>query len=302
MRYIELTPTGLRIPVIGQGTYRMGRDRRARTREVEALRLGVSLGMTLIDTAELYSGGAAEAIVGDAVADCRDQVFLVDKLWPSNAGYRDALTAVRGMLRRLRTDRLDALLLHWPTRSVPLAETLRAFAELQRDGTIGLAGVSNFDATWLADAGAAAPEGMRLAFNQVRYSIGNRAAEHAVLPHMRENGQVAMAYSPLDRGRIAGGRGARVLAQVAATHGVSSPQAALAFIAARPGMVAIPKAVRPEHVRANAAAGDVTLTDEDLALLDAAYPGNPRAALPTLPARTGFFRLVLGLTRLGVRI
>ena len=302
MRHIPLPGTDRQVSVFGQGTYRMGRDQARRTREVEALRLGISLGMTLIDTAEFYGAGEVETMVGDAVADCRERVFLVDKLWPSHAGYRDAIAAVRGMLRRLRTEYLDGLLLHWPTRSVPVAETLRAFDELRRDGTVRHVGVSNFDAGWLAAAEAAAPDGLRLTFNQIPYSLVERGAENAVLPWMRARGMLAMAYRPLATGGVAAGRGAEVLRRIADAHGAAPEQVALAFAVAAPGVVAIPKAVDPAHVRANAAAGDLQLTAEEIAALDAAFPRNPRAKLPALPGRTAFFRLVMAANRRGLRL
>jgi diketogulonate reductase-like aldo/keto reductase len=259
-------------PRIGQGTWGMGESRADRTREVEALRLGIALGLTLIDTAEFYAAGRAEAVVGDAVHDCRTSVVLVTKLWPSHAGRRDVWPAVRASLRRLRTDYLDMVLLHWPTRSVPLAETLAAFAELRAAGVVQAFGVSNFDLAWLERAAAALPPGERLACNQVRYSLRDRRAERAVLPYARRHGQVVMAYSPLGHGRLAAWPGFPQLARIAARRGVSPHQVALAWVADQPGVVAIPKAVQPAHVRDNAAAASLVLTPAERDAVAAAFP------------------------------
>lgn len=289
MKRIGLPGTDERLPAIGQGTWRMGESRRARTREVDALRLGLSLGLTLIDTAAVYGAGEAESIVGDAIADCREQVFVVTKVWPSHASAAALLASARASLRRLRTDRVDALLLHWPTRSVPLAETLGALAELRRSGLARHIGVSNFDRRWLERARAALPAGERLAIDQVPYSLGNRRAEIAVLPQARSDGQLVMAYSPLDRGRAA--RGDTCLEAIARRHDASPAQVALAWLIAGDGVVAIPKATRPDHVRANAAAADLLLTDEERQSIAAAHP--PSGAtdrLPILPPYAAFFR------------
>jgi diketogulonate reductase-like aldo/keto reductase len=299
VRRVALPDSDRLLPVIGQGTWGMGVDRRRRAREVEALRLGISLGMTLIDTAEFYAAGGAEEVVGEAVRDCREQVFLVTKVWPSHADYRSVLASVRGSLRRLRTDRVDAVLLHWPTRSVPLGETLRAFAALQAAGAIGCYGLSNFGPSWLRAAEAAAPEGTRPVLNQVPYSLRDRRVEREILPYARAHGQVLMAYSPLGhRARLEAWPGYPVLAAVARARGVSPQQVALAFLVSRPAVVAIPRAVRPDHVRANAAAGDLELTPEELARLDAAFPVPRTGELRLLPPYTPFFALVLAGARL----
>jgi len=290
MRGVDL-PGGGRVAAIGQGSYHMGQDARSRRREVAALRLGISLGMTLIDTAEFYSGGRAEAIVGEAVADCRDQVFLVDKVWPSHAGYAEAMAAVRGALGRLRTHHLDAVLLHWPTRSAPVSETLRAFADLRREGLVRHFGVSNFHGAWLSAAEAGLPAGERVLFNEVRYSVADRGIERATLPYARAHGQIILAYSPLGEGRMARHPRYAALAQVAKRHGASPEQAALAWVVAGGGVAAIPKAVSPAHVRANAEAGDLTLDAEDVAAIDEAFRAAVGARLPALPPYGAFFRL-----------
>jgi diketogulonate reductase-like aldo/keto reductase len=275
VRRIAIPGSQARLPVIGQGTWRMGESRRERAREVEALRLGISLGMTLIDTAEMYGWGGAESVVGEAIRDCRDQVFVVTKVWPSHAGRRDAVASVRASLRRLGTDCVDAVLLHWPTRSVPLSETLRAFAELRAAGAVRHLGVSNMDGDWLAEAEAALPAGERLALHQVPYSLAERAAERDALPHARANGQVVMAYSPLGKGRLTSWPAYPALREVAARRGVSPAQAALAWVVSRGGVVAIPKAVDPEHVRENAAAGSLELTPDEARALEAALGPAP---------------------------
>jgi len=293
MKQVPIPGTERTLPVIGQGTWGMGQSRAHRTRDILALRLGISLGMTLIDTAEYYATGGAEEVVGEAVADCRDKVYLVTKVWPSHAGYDDALDAVRGSLRRLRTDHIDAVLLHWPTRSVPLVDTFRAFSELQTQGAIGCFGVSNFTLRWLRAAEAARP-----VFNQVPYSLRNRRVENAILPYAHTHGQIVMAWSPLGHGRMRAWAGYPALAAIAALRGVTPQQVALAFLTARPNVLAIPKAVTPDHVRSNAAAGDLDLAPEDLARLDAAFPRSPQAGLPLLPPYDAFFRLAWWAGRL----
>lgn len=297
MKQVPLPGTLLTLPAIGQGTWSLGQRRADRAREVEALRLGISLGMTLIDTAEYYAAGRAEEVVGEALADCRDQVFLVSKVWPSHAGYAAALDAVRASLRRLRTERLDAVLLHWPTASVPLGETLRAFAELQAAGVVGSFGLSNFDLRWLRAAERALPPGARAAFNQVPYSLRQRGIENAILPHARANKQVVLAWSPLGHGRLGSWPGHDALAAVARARGATPAQIALAFLIARPGVVALPKAVTPEHVRANAAAGDIELSEVELRGLDAAFPRGARAGLRLIPPRSTVFRLIFWIER-----
>jgi diketogulonate reductase-like aldo/keto reductase len=289
MRQLTLPGGGGRVPLIGQGTWGMGLSRQRRAREVAALRQGIALGMTLIDTATLYAGGGAESVVGEAVAGLRDQVFLVTKVWPADARSRAVRASVAASLRRLGTDYLDAVLLHWPTRSVPLAETLGTFAELQAEGTVRFWGVSNFDGPWLRAAAAATPAGARLTFNEVPYSLTNRRCEREVLPAAAREGHLVIAYSPLAHGRL---RPTPALQEIASAHGVSPPTVALAFVVSRPGVVAIPKAVQPDHLEANAAAGRLTLLPEEVRRLEAAYPLTGGARLPLLPPYGPFFRLV----------
>jgi diketogulonate reductase-like aldo/keto reductase len=293
MRRVAVPGTGGTVAAVGQGTWGLGVTSALRGREIDALRLGVSLGMTLIDTAEYYGAGRTEELVGEALSGCRDQVFLVTKVWPSHAGYRALQESVDASRRRLRTDRVDAVLLHWPTRSVPLAQTLRALADLQRQGAIGCYGLSNFAGDWLDAAEGAAPEGARPAFNQVPYSLADRRVENAVLPHARAHGQVVMAWSPLGHGRMTAWRGYGQLAACAAERGATPQQLALAFLVDRPGVVAIPRAARPEHVRANAAAGAMRLTPEERARLESAFPRGRKTRFPALPPYDPFFRLIL---------
>lgn len=281
------------LPAIGQGTWGMGRSPARRAAEVEALRLGLSLGMTLIDTAEYYAAGGAERVVGEAIRGCREQVFLVTKLWPCHARAQAVLESVHASLRRLGTDHLDAVLLHWPTRSVPLAETFRAFEHLSRAGTIGAYGVSNFGPAWLALADAAG----RPAFNQVPYSLADRRVENAILPHAQSRGQVVMAWSPLGHGRLRSWGGYRELAALATAKGVTPHQAALAYLASRAQVVSIPKAARLDHVRANAAAGDIALSPDEMQRLEAAFPRGPQHGFPILPPVDPVFRLLLWFER-----
>ncbi len=298
MRRVALGTTGESLPAIGQGTWGMGVARERRAAEIEALRLGIASGMTLIDTAEYYAAGGAEDVVGEAVRDCRDQVFLLTKVWPAHATYAEATAAVRRCLRRLRTDRLDAVLVHWPPRPGLLPEMLRALADLQDAGAVRHVGLSNFDLRWLRRAERVAPARLRLPLDEVPYSLPRRGVEEAVLPRLQSAGRVLLAYSPLGHGRLAGWRGHADLAAVAAARGATPAQVALAFLVAHAGVVAIPKAVTPAHVRANAAAGDLRLTDLEMARLQAAFPRRGGPHLPILPPSTAFFRLVLAAERL----
>lgn len=259
-------PSGVDVPVLGLGTWNMGEDRRRAAEEVEALRLGLDLGMTLVDTAEMYGSGGAEAVVGEAIAGRRDGVFLVSKVLPSNASRAGTVRACEASLKRLGTDRIDLYLLHW-RGAVPLAETVAAFEALKAAGKIRHWGVSNFDTDdmeELADAGGSAVE-----TNQVLYNLSARGIEYDLLPQAAARGLPVMAYSPVGQGDLAAdGR----VAEIAARHGATPAQVALAWVMRWPGVIAIPKAVRPEHVRQNRAALDIALTAADLRQLDAAFP------------------------------
>jgi diketogulonate reductase-like aldo/keto reductase len=275
MRTIRLS-SGRAIPVLGQGTWRMGEAASRRAREVAAVRYGIELGMTLIDTAEMYGGGGAERLVGEAIAGRRDTVFLVSKVYPWNATARGAIAACARSLDRLGTSHLDLYLLHWREK-VSLEETLGAFQRLKQDGKILDYGVSNFDADDMAEA-ERLPGGREIATNQVLYNLKRRGVEHDLLPWCRERGIPIMAYSPLEQMRR-GLMSHPALAAVAVRHGATIAQIALAWLLAKPDVVVIPKAVAPEHVKENRDALDVRLTAADLRELDDAFPP-PRRRLP----------------------
>ena len=267
-------PSGRTIPILGQGTWNMGEDPSARAAEVAALRLGLDLGMTLIDTAEMYGEGGAEEVVGEAIAGRRDEVFLVSKVYPHNASRAGVRAACERSLRRLRTECLDLYLLHW-RGNVPLAETLEAFERLREEGKIRDYGVSNFDTDDMDEA-AALPPGRHVAADQVLYNLIQRGIEWDLLPWCRARGIPVMAYSPLESTPDEQGPllARAQLAEVARRHGVTPAQVALAWLLRQDGVVTIPKAVQPAHVRANRAALDLAprLTPDDMALLDAGFP------------------------------
>lgn len=270
-------PSGRSVSRLGQGTWMMGESRRARAAEVAALRLGIELGMTLVDTAELYASGRAESIVGEAIAGRRDEVFVVSKVLPQNAGRERCIEACDRSLRHLKTDYIDLYLLHW-RGSVPVTETLDAFAELERTGKIRGYGVSNFDVRDMR-AALAAPHGDRIVANQVLYNVGRRGCEWALVPMCRERGIVVMAYSPLGSSGadLRALLGNTTLRAVGERHDATPAQVALAWLLTKPGVVTIPKAASAEHVRENRAALDLKLTDEDLRDIDAAFPPPSRA-------------------------
>ena len=273
-----LLPSGRRIPILGQGTWGMGESRSKRNSEIAALRLGLDLGMTLIDTAEMYGEGGAEEVVGEATANRRAEVFLVSKVYPHNATRTGAVEACERSLRRLKTDSLDLYLLHW-RGTVPLVETLAAFQALRESGKIRDYGVSNFDAPDMEEA-ALLPGGDEIVTDQVLYNLANRGIEWDLLPWCRERGIVVMAYSPIEH--ASGGRSAlltnRVLKRIAARHHVTPAQIALAWLLQQ-DVVAIPKASKLEHVRENRGALEITLTENDLKELDLAFP-SPRRKVP----------------------
>jgi diketogulonate reductase-like aldo/keto reductase len=261
-----LGSTGVQVPVIGQGTWRMGEDRAAHGQELAALRLGLDLGLTHIDTAEMYGGGGAERLVGEAIAGRRESVFLVTKVLPSNASYQATLRACEASLRRLRTDYVDLYLLHWWSDAHPIGETMRAMEELIAKGRVRFVGVSNFDAAQL-DAARAVLGRERLACNQVLYHLRDRSVEKDVLPHCERHDIAVVGYTPLARAGFLRGP----VAEIARRHGRSARQVALNFLTRRPSLFTIPKASQPDHVRENAAALDFALTREDVAAIDAAF-------------------------------
>ncbi|MFI4948532.1 MAG: aldo/keto reductase [Alphaproteobacteria bacterium] len=260
-------PNGESVPAFGLGTWHMGEDRRRAADEVAAVKLGIELGLDLIDTAEMYGNGAAEEIVAEAAAGSRDRLFIVSKVLPYNASQKGVIDACERSLRRLKTDRIDLYLLHW-RGSVPLAETLAGFARLQKDGKIRHHGVSNFDTSdmreWIALAG-----GETVASNQILYNLGHRGPEFELIPWCRERSISIMAYTPLGQGRILGNR---ALGEVAARHGATPAQVALAWLLRQDGMIVIPKATNLDHMRDNCGARDLALDARDLAALDRAFP------------------------------
>lgn len=269
------TPMPRTMPRLGQGTWRMGEGAAPRKQEADALRLGLDLGMTLIDTAEMYGDGAAEEVVADAIQGRRNQVFLVSKVYPHNASRTGVPAACERSLRRLRTDCLDLYLLHWRGQH-PIAETVAAFEALRDAGKIRRWGVSNFD-TRDMEGLPPASQHSGCAANQVLYNPGARGIEFDLLPWCQAHGMPVMAYSPVSQG----GRMLRdkVLQAVAARHGATPAQVAIAWTLRQPGVVSIPKASDAGHVRENAAASSLQLTEQDLAELDTAFPP-PRRKQP----------------------
>jgi diketogulonate reductase-like aldo/keto reductase len=260
-------PDGEAVPAYGQGTWHMGESRGRRADEVAALKLGIELGITLIDTAEMYGSGVAEEIVAEAMAARRDELFIVSKVLPYNASRKGTIEACERSLKRLKTDRIDLYLLHW-TGSHPFAETLAGFEQLQRQGKIRHHGVSNFDRKdmeeWHRLAG-----GKTVASNQVLYNLTRRGPEFDLIPWCRERQVSIMAYSPIEQGRMLGHK---ALAEVAARLGATPAQVALQWLLRQDGMIVIPKASRPEHVRENLGALDLKLSKQDLTDLDRAFP------------------------------
>jgi diketogulonate reductase-like aldo/keto reductase len=262
------------VAVIGQGTWYVEAADRARA--VATLRQGLDLGMTHIDTAEMYGSGAAEKIVGEAINGRRDEVFLVSKVLPDNASRRGTVAACENSLARLGTDRLDCYLLHW-RGSHPLADTVAAFEQLKREGKILSWGVSNFDVPDLDEVRAIAGE-QHPACDQVLYHLRERAIEHAVIPWCEKHDAAVVAYSPFGHGDFPGPRtpGGAVLQEIAAAHGATPRQVALRFLVRFPLLFAIPKASSPEHAAENAGAGDLRLSNTELARIDQAFPRGPR--------------------------
>jgi diketogulonate reductase-like aldo/keto reductase len=279
MKQHQFGSNGPQVPVIGQGTWYI--DSGDRATAVAALCLGIDLGMTHIDTAEMY--GDAELVVAEAIAGKRDDVFLVSKVLPSNASRRGAIVACDRSLKRLKTDRLDCYLLHW-RGSVPLAETVAAFDELVSAGKIRSWGVSNFDADDLSELLAVARSG-KIACNQVLYHLQERAIEHAVIPWCEAHGVAVVAYSPFGHNDFPSPRSkpGAVLQAIADAHQATPRQVALSFLTRRPSVFAIPKASKPDHAAENAAAGSLVLSSDEIAALDAAFPRGPKPrGLPML--------------------
>jgi diketogulonate reductase-like aldo/keto reductase len=275
-------PTRRRVAAVGQGSWKI--EESAADSAVECLRRGLDLGLTHIDTAEMYGSGAAESIIAKAISGRRDEVFLVSKVLPTNASTRGTLAACEKSLARLRTDRLDCYLLHW-RGAIPLEETVAAFDTLVRDGKILSWGVSNFDVADLDEVAAIAGAG-HPACNQVLYHLQERAIEHAVLPWCQRHGTAVVAYTPFGQSKTAfDARTAqgKVLEEIAEAHQATARQVALRFLLRHPEVFVIPKASRLAHVAENAAAATLELSAADLARIDTAFPrGRPRRGLPTI--------------------
>lgn len=266
-------PDGESIPALGQGTWMMGESASARAEEIAALRLGLDLGLTLIDTAEMYGEGRAEELVGEAIAGRREEVFLVSKVYPHNASRKATVAACERSLARLRTDRIDMYLLHWRGQ-VPLAETVQAFEGLQRAGKIRHWGVSNLDLADMEELWAV-PGGKSVAANQLLYNLVRRGIEWDLLSRLRERGVPVMAYSPIEQARLLRNASLKAFARRA---GTTPAQAALAWLLSKDDVIAIPKTSHPESVKENAAARDQRLTPEQLAELDRLFPPPQRAS------------------------
>lgn len=271
-------PSGEAVPVLGQGTWYLGENPERQQQELEALRVGLDLGMTLIDTAEMYAQGGAEELVGEAIAGRRAEVFLVSKVLPQNATRKGTIAACERSLQRLRTDRLDLYLLHW-REEVPLRETLDGFEALIESGKIRHWGVSNFDVSDMEEL-VGLSGGERVSTDQVLYNLTRRGIEYDLLPWCRQRKLPIMAYSPIEQGRVLKNPALR---KVAARHEVTPAQVALAWVLRHPDVIAIPRAGRAEHVRENRAALDVRLSHEDLTELDRAFqPPRHKQPLETL--------------------
>ncbi len=271
MKMRKFGQTGREVSVIGQGTWNI--ERGDRKRAVAALQRGIDLGMTHIDTAEMYGSGRSEDIVGEAIAGTpRDKLFIVSKVLPSNASRAGTKIACERSLKHLKTDYLDCYLLHW-RGGHPLEETFAAFDELERAGKIRSWGVSNFDANDLEEALGIAGEG-KITCNQVLYHLAERGIEHAVIPWCEKNGVAVVAYSPLGQGHFPSARspGGKVLEEIAAAHDATAQQVTLAFLTWRAAVFAIPKHSSVPHAEENAGAGDLQLTAAEIARIDAVFP------------------------------
>ena len=266
MRSVTL-PDGTDVPRLGLGTWRMGEKAKQRAGEVKALQAGLDLGLSLLDTAEMYGEGGAEEVVGDAIAGRRDRVFVVSKIYPHNATAKGVPAACERSLKRLRTDRIDLYLLHW-RGNARLEETVDAFETLRREGKIRRWGVSNFDADDMQELTAVAG-GEHCQTNQILYNLEERGPEWSLLPWQRERGMPIMAYSPLGQGALLD---RKELVRLAQARSVSPAALALAWAMHRSDVIAIPKAAHLDHLRENAKAADLVLADEELALLERAFP------------------------------
>lgn len=276
MKFKKLGKSDAMVPAIGLGCMGIGgelsSDYTRDAAQIEALRLGIDLGMTLIDTAEAYGGGHSEELVGEAIRGSRRNVFIATKFSPENNGYNDVLRAAERSLRRLRTDVIDLYQVHWPNPAIPVEETMRGLEKLQQDGKIRHIGVSNFSVREMKAASSALATST-LAANQVEYNLFDRHTERYVLPYCHEREIAVIAYSPLDKGRIP--KGERVLAQIAMRYDKTPAQIVLNWLIAQPGVIVIPKAASAAHLGDNAAAADFALADEDVRRIGEAYWAEP---------------------------
>jgi diketogulonate reductase-like aldo/keto reductase len=267
-----LLPCGEAVSALGMGTWNMGDVSARRADELATLQLGLDLGCTLVDTAEMYGEGLAEELVGEALQGRREEAFIVTKVYPHNASKAGTVAACERSLRRLRTDRIDLYLLHW-RGSVPLAETMQALMALQKAGKIRHYGVSNLDISDMKELWQV-PGGQGVQTNQLLYNLTRRGIEWDLLPWLRERKVPVMAYSPIEQARLLRQAG---LARFAARHGMQPAQAALAWMLAQDGVIAIPKTSHPERLRENAAAAQIRLSGEQLAELDVLFKPPSRA-------------------------
>jgi diketogulonate reductase-like aldo/keto reductase len=266
MKTLQL-PSGKEIPILGQGTWRMGEKNSQKQAEIDALRLGIELGMTLIDTAEMYGEGGAEQVVAEAIADRRDKVFLVSKFYPYNASYQDVMKACDRSLSRLKTDYLDLYLLHW-RGSIPLSETLEALQHLKQVRKILDYGVSNFDVDDMEEA-LSLPGGNAIATNQVLYNLMRRGIEWDLLPWCKQCNIPIMAYSPVEQKAFVD---RPELAAIASKYAATPTQIALNWLLRQDNVISIPKATNPNHIQENRAALDINLTEEDFQEIDRIFP------------------------------
>jgi diketogulonate reductase-like aldo/keto reductase len=269
-RHVTL-PTGEAVPALGQGTWQMAETNGRRAQEIEALRLGVELGMTLIDTAEMYGEGASEELIAEALSKERDRLFLVSKVYPHNASRTGVVEACERSLKRLKTDRLDLYLLHW-RGNIPLEETVAGLEKLRRSGKIRHWGVSNFDTDDMEDL-FDVEDGKNCVTNQVLYNVTRRVPEYDLIPWMTERRMPLMAYSPIEQGRLPK---AGILQTIGHNHEASAYQIALAWLLQKPGVIAIPKASSPAHVRDNHRALEIRLSPDELNAIDAEFPAPQR--------------------------
>lgn len=264
---VATLPGGEKVAALGQGTWTMGDSSRRRKEEVAALKLGFDLGMTLVDTAEMYASGGAEEVIAEAIAGRRDEIFIVSKVMPQNASRRGTISACEKSLKRLKVETIDLYLLHWPGSS-PFSETLEAFTALKSSGKIRYWGVSNFDVPEM-DEVVALPGGSAVASNQVMYNLNRRGIEFSLTGWCEKRHIPIMAYSPLDQGKLLR---SHAVEAIASRHSATSAQVALAWVLLQKNMIVIPKAGSEAHVRENHGALDVQLTAQDLAELDRVFP------------------------------